>query len=119
MMCDVFYRIDAVSYTHLRAHETDSYLVCRLLLEKNITRHRNHEYNVFENEDIVLWDCSPWSYYSLFVSIRKHDEKNLKGFLIDTKRTGNNRLLEYDGDNIGWKDYKDCNDCLLFYFTKK
>src|SRR5665647_3886653 len=26
--------IRAVSYTHLRAHETDSYLVCRLLLEK-------------------------------------------------------------------------------------
>ena len=26
--------ICAVSYTHLRAHETDSYLVCRLLLEK-------------------------------------------------------------------------------------
>src|SRR5680860_1822884 len=24
---------EAVSYTHLRAHETDSYLVCRLLLE--------------------------------------------------------------------------------------
>ena len=27
----------AVSYTHLRAHETDSYLVCRLLLEKKRT----------------------------------------------------------------------------------
>src|SRR5664279_631177 len=27
-------KIIAVSYTHLRAHETDSYLVCRLLLEK-------------------------------------------------------------------------------------
>src|SRR5664279_4452416 len=27
-------RPQAVSYTHLRAHETDSYLVCRLLLEK-------------------------------------------------------------------------------------
>src|SRR5665647_1901957 len=26
-------RLRAVSYTHLRAHETDSYLVCRLLLE--------------------------------------------------------------------------------------
>ena len=26
----------AVSYTHLRAHETDSYLVCRLLLEKTL-----------------------------------------------------------------------------------
>src|SRR5665647_3731038 len=27
-----------VSYTHLRAHETDSYLVCRLLLEKKKKR---------------------------------------------------------------------------------
>src|SRR5664279_6017543 len=27
-------RFPPVSYTHLRAHETDSYLVCRLLLEK-------------------------------------------------------------------------------------
>src|SRR5664279_6387770 len=25
-------RVTAVSYTHLRAHETDSYIVCRLLL---------------------------------------------------------------------------------------
>ena len=33
LMCQ-FYGIDTVSYTHLRAHETDSYLVCRLLLEK-------------------------------------------------------------------------------------
>ena len=29
--------IFSVSYTHLRAHETDSYLVCRLLLEKKKT----------------------------------------------------------------------------------
>src|SRR5680860_1685511 len=28
------HEIIPVSYTHLRAHETDSYLVCRLLLEK-------------------------------------------------------------------------------------
>src|SRR5680860_738230 len=28
-----------VSYTHLRAHETDSYLVCRLLLEKKKNQH--------------------------------------------------------------------------------
>ncbi|WP_460413884.1 hypothetical protein, partial [Staphylococcus aureus] len=33
---------DAVSYTHLRAHETLSDLVCRLLLEKN-THLRAHE----------------------------------------------------------------------------
>ena len=31
-------RNTAVSYTHLRAHETDSYLVCRLLLEKKKKR---------------------------------------------------------------------------------
>src|SRR5680860_1694727 len=30
----------SVSYTHLRAHETDSYLVCRLLLEKK-KKHKN------------------------------------------------------------------------------
>src|SRR5664279_3383471 len=30
--------VQAVSYTHLRAHETDSYLVCRLLLEKKKTK---------------------------------------------------------------------------------
>src|SRR5680860_981510 len=29
-----FQKFTPVSYTHLRAHETDSYLVCRLLLEK-------------------------------------------------------------------------------------
>ena len=30
-----------VSYTHLRAHETDSYLVCRLLLEKKNNQNAN------------------------------------------------------------------------------
>ena len=30
----MFNVLGPVSYTHLRAHETDSYLVCRLLLEK-------------------------------------------------------------------------------------
>ena len=33
-----------VSYTHLRAHETDSYLVCRLLLEK---KKKEISYDVF------------------------------------------------------------------------
>eukprot|EP00831_Metopus_contortus_P070387 TRINITY_DN63860_c0_g1_i1.p2 TRINITY_DN63860_c0_g1~~TRINITY_DN63860_c0_g1_i1.p2 ORF type:complete len:113 (+),score=25.80 TRINITY_DN63860_c0_g1_i1:185-523(+) len=28
------FKIEAVSYTHLRAHETSLHLVCRLLLEK-------------------------------------------------------------------------------------
>ena len=30
-----------VSYTHLRAHETDSYLVCRLLLEKKTPKKKS------------------------------------------------------------------------------
>src|SRR5665647_2572143 len=30
----IYHELEPVSYTHLRAHETDSYLVCRLLLEK-------------------------------------------------------------------------------------
>ena len=34
-----------VSYTHLRAHETDSYLVCRLLLEKKKTTKNNKHKN--------------------------------------------------------------------------
>ena len=40
-----FYRrlndMEAVSYTHLRAPETDSYLVCRLLLEKKKIEKKN------------------------------------------------------------------------------
>ena len=35
--------VTAVSYTHLRAHETDSYLVCRLLLEKKKNKQRRDE----------------------------------------------------------------------------
>src|SRR5665647_3873376 len=31
--CVICRIVESVSYTHLRAHETDSYLVCRLLLE--------------------------------------------------------------------------------------
>ena len=34
---------EAVSYTHLRAHETDSYLVCRLLLEKKKKKRKNNK----------------------------------------------------------------------------
>ena len=45
-------RIAAVSYTHLRAHETDSYLVCRLLLEKknNTKKHTKKKKKIREME---------------------------------------------------------------------
>ena len=39
MMSVGFINQGPVSYTHLRAHETDSYLVCRLLLEKKKNTH--------------------------------------------------------------------------------
>ena len=41
LTCDeIIYCMEAVSYTHLRAHETGAYLVCRLLLEKKKYQHR-------------------------------------------------------------------------------
>eukprot|EP00831_Metopus_contortus_P018125 TRINITY_DN17716_c0_g1_i3.p2 TRINITY_DN17716_c0_g1~~TRINITY_DN17716_c0_g1_i3.p2 ORF type:complete len:109 (-),score=23.17 TRINITY_DN17716_c0_g1_i3:5-331(-) len=36
----------AVSYTHLRAHETSLHLVCRLLLEKKKNKTQINEYSV-------------------------------------------------------------------------
>ena len=44
-----------VSYTHLRAHETDSYLVCRLLLEKK-KKHRNDFYSLLKNNYNKIMD---------------------------------------------------------------
>src|SRR5680860_1606554 len=41
---ETFHDPGAVSYTHLRAHETDSYLVCRLLLEKKKKNKSQHIY---------------------------------------------------------------------------
>eukprot|EP00658_Telonema_sp_P-2_P045336 TRINITY_DN33278_c0_g1_i1.p1 TRINITY_DN33278_c0_g1~~TRINITY_DN33278_c0_g1_i1.p1 ORF type:complete len:104 (+),score=11.97 TRINITY_DN33278_c0_g1_i1:56-367(+) len=36
----------AVSYTHLRAHETPEHLVCRLLLEKKKQKHNQFHFTV-------------------------------------------------------------------------
>ena len=38
--------VGAVSYTHLRAHETVLDLVCRLLLEKKCRKHRGIGYSL-------------------------------------------------------------------------
>ena len=50
--------IVAVSYTHLRAHETLRYLVCRLLLEKKINQLPQSilEIIFFESNIAILWD---------------------------------------------------------------
>ena len=51
-------RCDAVSYTHLRAHETVLDLVCRLLLEKKktpcITTSIHVHHNIRQNTDKIL-----------------------------------------------------------------
>ena len=45
--------LNPVSYTHLRAHETDSYLVCRLLLEKKKNKSKNHvSYTLLHSSDV-------------------------------------------------------------------
>ena len=41
-LVDHAHGFEAVSYTHLRAHETVLDLVCRLLLEKNKQQHTTH-----------------------------------------------------------------------------
>ena len=43
----VLVAVVAVSYTHLRAHETKANLVCRLLLEKKKGRRRRHFFFLF------------------------------------------------------------------------
>ena len=42
----------AVSYTHLRAHETPEHLVCRLLLEKK--KKKNNQHNLRHTYDPKL-----------------------------------------------------------------
>eukprot|EP00825_Cyclidium_porcatum_P009044 TRINITY_DN14549_c0_g1_i2.p4 TRINITY_DN14549_c0_g1~~TRINITY_DN14549_c0_g1_i2.p4 ORF type:complete len:106 (+),score=31.78 TRINITY_DN14549_c0_g1_i2:174-491(+) len=39
---EVYYQLEPVSYTHLRAHETRHDLVCRLLLEKKKKKTAKH-----------------------------------------------------------------------------
>ena len=47
--------IDPVSYTHLRANETDSYLVCRLLREKKNTRIEVKEKIIKKVEEPIIY----------------------------------------------------------------
>ena len=42
--------LQAVSYTHLRAHETPEHLVCRLLLEKKKKKKKKKKKNTHKNE---------------------------------------------------------------------
>ena len=50
------YRIVAVSYTHLRAHETVLDLVCRLLLETKKTPH-THTHTYITTATIRTYRC--------------------------------------------------------------
>ena len=48
----------AVSYTHLRAHETEADLVCRLLLEKKTINRPSHPINLCSVKRLVREDVS-------------------------------------------------------------
>ena len=113
----LYYLNEKECFFKLRLQQNYRTLFIRLV--KDLADYRNNKNNEFENEDIVLWDSSSW-YYALYVSIRKHDVNNSKGFMIDTKRSENNRLLKYGyNDNNGLNDYKDSNDCVFFLFNKE
>eukprot|EP00658_Telonema_sp_P-2_P054053 TRINITY_DN42903_c0_g1_i1.p1 TRINITY_DN42903_c0_g1~~TRINITY_DN42903_c0_g1_i1.p1 ORF type:complete len:127 (+),score=36.78 TRINITY_DN42903_c0_g1_i1:148-528(+) len=43
---------EAVSYTHLRAHETPEHLVCRLLLEKKNSKTKNIKKSVWNDINV-------------------------------------------------------------------
>ena len=51
----ILFSTASVSYTHLRAHETDSYLVCRLLLEKKvrIQSHSSYHKHLIESFETI------------------------------------------------------------------
>ena len=57
-----FANVDAVSYTHLRAHETVLDLVCRLLLEKKyiltpdqtLAAETNYTFHTDERDEIIV-----------------------------------------------------------------
>ena len=48
-----YIRINTVSYTHLRAHETVLDLVCRLLLEKKQTKHNTYRHPTIQTSIIL------------------------------------------------------------------
>ena len=50
----IYYYFSAVSYTHLRAHETRGNLVCRLLLEKKNEIIKNHQLFFPSIPDVLL-----------------------------------------------------------------
>ena len=52
-LADLGYTKDAVSYTHLRAHETPEHLVCRLLLEKK-KKHITKTPVKYENKKMLI-----------------------------------------------------------------
>ena len=62
-----------VSYTHLRAHETDSYLVCRLLLEKKEDLEHIKFDKRFHLESLAL-RSSEWMQQDIFTNYQSETE---------------------------------------------
>ena len=52
--------LHSVSYTHLRAHETDSYLVCRLLLEKKKKTQQKNNQHKPSDDQITMFRAQEW-----------------------------------------------------------
>ena len=74
---------------------------------------------IFNNDAIAL--INDGSCYHLHLSIKTYDKENSQCFLIDTTKSGSNRLLEYGLVNVidDWKHYQNDKGEVLFYFKKK
>ena len=58
-------KVMSVSYTHLRAHETLRYLVCRLLLEKNFEMKTKENFSGKLHQYLLLTVTSSFSAFMI------------------------------------------------------
>ena len=80
---------------------------------------------VFTNDVICLNNVALY-WCDLYVNIENYGTDNSDCFLIDTKKSGKNRLLKFsysygfgDNEQIDWEVYENNQEESLFYFKKK
>ena len=104
--------VDApVSYTHLRAHETEADLVCRLLLEKKGLIHQVPDKNNLKKYSLCNLDsCSPDSHnhqHGHFICYSCDQTFCLDDFTIKILKTSSGHIVK--NYNLILEGY--CTDC--------